>query len=115
MRTGTVQPGEGKAWGNLINVYKCLMRACKEDRIGLFSVISSEGTSGIGYRLKHRKFHLNIRKSFFYEGGQTLQQFAQRACGVSFLRNIQNPTGHGPEKPAAIDPVLRQGAGVSEL
>lgn len=32
----------------------------------------------------------------YYEGGKTLEEFAQRGCGVSVLEDIQNPTGHGP-------------------
>lgn len=34
-------------------------------------------------RLKYKKFHINIRKTFFYcKHGQALRQ-AQRGCGIS--------------------------------
>lgn len=40
----------------------------------------------------------------YLEDDQTLEMAAQRASGVSFLRDIQNLTGHSPEQPALVDP-----------
>lgn len=37
---------------------------------------------------------------FCCEGGQTLKQAPQRACGISVFGDIQNLSGHGPEQPA---------------
>jgi len=31
------------------------------------------------------------------EGDGTLEQVAQRDCGVSVLREIEKPSGHGPD------------------
>jgi len=42
-----------------------LRGGCQEDGARLFSVVPSNRTSGNGHRLKHRKFRLNVRKTFF--------------------------------------------------
>ncbi|GAB0179961.1 cAMP-dependent protein kinase inhibitor alpha [Grus japonensis] len=66
---GTVQPGEEKAWGDLINVYKYLCKEDAEDGVRLFSVVPSDRTRGNGHKLKHRRIHLNIQR-FLLEGPQ---------------------------------------------
>ncbi|KAK4832109.1 hypothetical protein QYF61_020736 [Mycteria americana] len=61
--------------GDLINVCKYLMGGCEEDSARLFSVVPSD------------------------MGSHTLEQVAQRGCGVSILGDIQNPTEHDPFNP----------------
>ena len=51
--------------GDLRNASKYLQGGCQEDGAKLVSVVPSDRTRGNGHKLKHRKFHLNMRKNFF--------------------------------------------------
>jgi len=51
--------------GDLVSAYKYLKCGCQEDGAKLISVVPSDRTRCNGHKLKHRKFHLNMRKNFF--------------------------------------------------
>jgi len=51
--------------GDLTYTYKYLQGGCQEDGARLFSVVPSDRTRGNGHKMKHGKFHLNMRKNFF--------------------------------------------------
>jgi len=94
---------------DLINAYKYLQGGCQEDGAKLFSVVPSDRTRGKGYKPKHRKFHLNMRKNFF-----PLREAAQGGCGFSFSGDIQGCPGQGPVQPALGDPALARGVGLDD-
>lgn len=44
-----------------------------------------------------------------------LEQIVQRCCGVSILGDIQNLSGHSPEKPSPVGPLLNKGVGLDDF
>ncbi|KGL80454.1 hypothetical protein N309_06295, partial [Tinamus guttatus] len=50
--------------GDLISVYKYLKGGREEDSAGLFSLVVIDRTRGNGHKLKHQKFHRNLRNNF---------------------------------------------------
>jgi len=60
----TVQPGEEKARGDLMNVHKYLKGGWKQDGARLISVVAYDRTRGNGHKLKHGRCCLNIREHF---------------------------------------------------
>lgn len=60
-----------------------------------------KGTEIIGKK-GNTKLPLNNFFFFNFMDSQTLEQVAQRSYGVSTLRDVQIPTGHGFEKPVLL-------------
>ncbi|KAJ7423575.1 hypothetical protein WISP_33331 [Willisornis vidua] len=55
----------GEAEGAGLDAYEYLKGGCQEDGTRIFSVVSSDRTRTNGHKLKHKMFHLNMRKNFF--------------------------------------------------
>lgn len=53
---------EAEVW--LINDYKYIKGECHEDEVRLFLVITKGKKMGKGYKLEHKRFHLNLRRNF---------------------------------------------------
>jgi len=62
---GLVSLKKRKLRGDLIKAYKYLKCGCQQDGTRLSSAVPSDRTRSSGHKLKHRKFHLNMRKNFF--------------------------------------------------
>lgn len=58
-------PEKSRLRWDLSNVYEYLKTGYQEDGTRLFLVVPENGTRGNGHKLNRRKFHLNMRKSFF--------------------------------------------------
>lgn len=60
--------------------------------ITLSLLVSNSRTMGNREKAEHRKFHTNAR-NYFFTVRVTEEQAAQRGCGVSLSRDIQDPAG----------------------
>jgi len=91
-----------KRQGGLINVYKFLKERYKQGA-RFFTGVSSDRTRGNRQRLKHKRFHLNVKETLFHCEDDRVQ-VAQQGCGVYTLGDIQKLSGYGPGQPAFGDP-----------
>mgnify|MGYP001854840137 CR=1 FL=1 len=52
--------------------------------------------------MKKGRFRLDVRRKFFTENGEVLEQAAPRGCGCSFPGGVQGQVGCGPGQPALV-------------
>lgn len=70
----------------------------KEDRGRFFLRVPREQINSKQHKYNHNEYHLNILKipHFCCEGGQTVEQVAQRGSGDFIPEDMQGLTGYGP-------------------
>jgi len=62
-------------------------------------------------QLRQERFRLDIRRKFFTEGGDALEQVAQGGCGCHIHGGIQGQAGCGSGQPGVVvgDPARSRG------
>jgi len=89
---------------DLVYTYKYLKGGCQDDEAKLFSVVPSDRTRGNGHKLRHRKFHLNMRKNFFPLGvTEPWNRLPRDVVDCPSLEIFKSPPGQGPVQPAVGD------------
>ena len=99
-----------RLWGDLIVAFQYLKGAYRKDEDKPFSKVCCDGKRSNGFKLKEGRFRLDIRKIFFFffyfffysEGGETLEQVAQRDGICPMPGNIQDQVGWGSEQPDLV-------------
>ena len=88
--------------------FQYLMGIYKHDGNQLFTWLDSDRTGGNGFKVKERRFRLNVSGKFLNESGEVLEQVAQKGCGCPISTSIQGQIGWGPGQ---SDLVLHLAAG----
>lgn len=86
----------------------------REDGARLSPAVSSDRKKGSVHKVKHKKFHLKMRKNFF-EWNRALKQASQRGCGVSSSGDTRNLPGRVPAYSALADPAASRGVELDDL
>jgi len=103
---------------DLITAFQYLKGAYRKDGENIFSRACCNSTRINGFKLREGRFRLDIGKKFFYhEGGEALEQIAQRGSAGPFPGDIQGQVGLGSEQPGVVEDVPDhcRGIGLDDL
>ena len=104
---------KSRLWGDIIVALQYLKGGYKKEGDNLFSVVCCDRTKSNGFKLREGRFRLGVRKNFFYnEGGETLEQVAQRGSGSPIPGNIQGQAGQDSVQPGLVEDVSAHCRGV---
>jgi len=65
---GVISLEKRRPRGAPINACKYLKCGCQMDGARIFSMVPCNRTRGNAHRLEQKKFHMNIRRKFFFSG-----------------------------------------------
>ena len=102
--------------GDLIVAFQYLNGAYKQEGEQLFTRVDSDGTRGNGLKLRQRRSRLDIRRKFFTQSGDILEEVAQGGCGCPIPGSIQGQAGCGSGQPGLVvgDPAHSRGLKLDE-
>ena len=76
--------------GDHIVAFQYLKGTYKQEGEQLFMRVDGDSTRENGFKLRQRRFRLDIRRKFFHrEDGDALEQVAQGGCGCPIPGGIQ--------------------------
>jgi len=104
--------------GDLIAAFQYLKGAYSKAGENIFSRACCNRTRSNGFKLTEDRFRPDIRKKLFHhEGGETLEQVAQRSSGGPVPGNIQGQVGQGSEQAGLVEdvPAHCRGIGLDDL